>query len=158
MVRAPGGFQGEDLDVLTEYIYSRADETDPRTICWPTIEQVAANQDRVTGNRSAFWQERNYMKDVGNVKAATLLAHGNNDFNVMTKHAAQFYEALKAQGVAAPVLLPPGRARRRAAGRARQLLVHPVPVGPAERRREPAEVVGRARGQRLPAARVDGDR
>ena len=30
MVRAPGGFQGEDLDVLTEYIYSRTDETDPR--------------------------------------------------------------------------------------------------------------------------------
>jgi predicted acyl esterase len=100
MVRAPGGFQGEDLDVLTEYIYSRADETGPeRTICWPTVQQVAANQDRVTGNRSAFWQERNYMKDVGNVRAATLLAHGNNDFNVMTKHAAQFYEALKAQGV-----------------------------------------------------------
>ena len=100
MVRAPGGFQGEDLDVLSEYIYSRADETGPeRTICWPTIQQVAANQDRVTGNRSAFWQERNYMKDVGKVKAATLLAHGNNDFNVMTKHAAQFYEALKTQNV-----------------------------------------------------------
>jgi predicted acyl esterase len=99
MVRAPGGFQGEDLDVLTEYIYSRADETGQRTICWPTIEQVAANQDRATGDRSAFWQERSYMKDVGNVRAATLLAHGNNDFNVMTKHAAQFYEALKAQGV-----------------------------------------------------------
>jgi X-Pro dipeptidyl-peptidase len=100
MVRAPGGFQGEDLDVLTEYIYSRADETGPaRTICWPTIQQVAAGQDRVTGNRSAFWQERNYMKDVGKVKAATLLAHGNNDFNVMTKHAAQLYEALKAQNV-----------------------------------------------------------
>ena len=101
MVRAPGGFQGEDLDVLSEYIYTRADETGPgdRTICWPTIQQVAANQDRVTGNRSAFWQDRNYMKDVANVRAATLLAHGNNDFNVMTKHAAQFYEALKAQGV-----------------------------------------------------------
>jgi predicted acyl esterase len=99
MVRAPGGFQGEDLDVLTEYIYTRADEGPHRTICWPTIQQVAANQDRVTGNRSAFWQERNYMKDVANVKAATLLAHGNNDFNVMTKHAAQLYDALKAQGV-----------------------------------------------------------
>ena len=98
-VRAPGGFQGEDLDVLTEYIYSRADEGDPRTKCWPTVEQVAANQDRATGDRSAFWEERNYMKDVGEIDAATLLAHGNNDFNVMTKHAAQLYAALKAQGV-----------------------------------------------------------
>ena len=39
------------------------------------------------------------MKDVENVHAATLLAHGNNDFNVMTKNAAQFYDALKKQDV-----------------------------------------------------------
>ena len=39
------------------------------------------------------------MKDVKNVHAAALIAHGNNDFNVMTKNAAQFYDALKAQGV-----------------------------------------------------------
>ena len=39
------------------------------------------------------------MKDVKNVHAAALIAHGNNDFNVMTKNAAQFYEALKAQNV-----------------------------------------------------------
>ena len=39
------------------------------------------------------------MKDVKNVHAAALLAHGNNDFNVMTKNAAQFYDALKAQNV-----------------------------------------------------------
>ena len=64
------------------------------------------------------------MKDVENVHAAALLAHGNNDFNVMTKNAAQFYDALKAAGRAAPVLLPPGRPRRRAAGRADQPLVH----------------------------------
>ena len=39
------------------------------------------------------------MKNVQNVHAAALLAHGNNDFNVMTKNAAQFYAALRAQGV-----------------------------------------------------------
>ena len=39
------------------------------------------------------------MKDVAKLKAATLIAHGNNDFNVMTKNAAQLYDALKAQGV-----------------------------------------------------------
>ncbi len=99
MVRAPGGFQGEDLDVLTEYVYTRNDEGTHRTKCWPTIDEVKANQDRATGNRSAFWQDRNYMKDVAKVKAAALVAHGNNDFNVMTKNAAQFYNALKAQNV-----------------------------------------------------------
>ena len=39
------------------------------------------------------------MKDVQNVHAAALIAHGNNDFNVMTKNAAQFYDALRKQGV-----------------------------------------------------------
>ena len=71
----------------------------------------------------------------------------------MTKNAAQFYDALKAQGVAARVLLPPGRPRRRAAGLPDQPVVHEVPVGPGQRRREPAEVVGRA-PRRAPARRA----
>ena len=55
----------------------------------------------MTGNRSAFWDDRDYMKDVkaGKLKAATLVAHGGNDFNVMTKHAAQLYDELKKQNV-----------------------------------------------------------
>jgi predicted acyl esterase len=97
--RAPGGFQGEDLDVLTEYVYSRNDEGPHRMICWPTINQIAVAQDRASGNRSAFWDERSYMRDPSKFKAAALVAHGNNDNNVMTKNAAQFYEALKANGV-----------------------------------------------------------
>jgi predicted acyl esterase len=111
MVRAPhsssnptgnnNAFQGEDLDVLVDGVYSRLDEEaqGERTICVPEIERIEARQDRVTGNRSGFWQERNYMKDVDNVRAASLVAHGNVDFNVMTKHAAQYYDALKRRGV-----------------------------------------------------------
>jgi len=95
MVRAPGGFQGEDLDVLADYVYSRAD----RLICQPVIDNLRANQDRRTGDYSPFWAERDYMPDVGNVHAAVLVAHGINDWNVMTKHAVQFYEAVKALGV-----------------------------------------------------------
>src|SRR6266508_2289415 len=109
MVRAPhsssspsgdnNAFQGEDLDVLADVVYSRIDEVGQRTICQPEIDYLKAHIDRATGNRNAVWQERNYMKDVENVHAAALLAHGNNDFNVMTKNAAQFYDALKKQGV-----------------------------------------------------------
>ena len=158
MVRAPGGFQGEDLDVLTEFIYSRADETGQRTICWPTIEQVAANQDRVTGNRSAFWQDRNYMKDVANVKAATLLAHGNNDFNVMTKHAAQLYEALKAQGVPHQFFFHQGGH----GGAPPDVLVNYWFTRYLWGQQNGVENLPKswvvARGQRLPAAPVGGDR
>jgi hypothetical protein len=110
MVRAPhsaaGGtgnnsYLGEDLDVLIDDVYSRRDENAAgvRTICRPAITDAGVKEDRLTGNRNAFWDERNYMKDVKNVHAAVLLAHGNNDFNVMTKNAAQFYNAIKAQNV-----------------------------------------------------------
>ena len=119
MTRAPFTFQGEDLDVLAEYglLARRRAGPGPRTKCRGVIDNIAATQDRATGDRAPFWEDRNYMNDVDNVQAATLVAHGNNDFNVMTKNAAQFYDALKAQRRPAPVLLPPGRPRRLAAGR-----------------------------------------
>jgi X-Pro dipeptidyl-peptidase len=95
MVRAPGGFQGEDADVLAEYTYTRPDQE----ICRPVLANIAATQDRVTGDYTPFWDARNYMNNIENVHAASLVAHGNNDWNVMTKHAAVYYEALKQRGV-----------------------------------------------------------
>src|SRR5882757_911644 len=95
MVRAPFTYQGEDLDILADVVYSRADQS----ICRPVIDELAAQQDRTTGDFSRFWNDRNYMKDVRHVRAAVLIAHGNNDFNVMTKNMAQFYDAIKKQGV-----------------------------------------------------------
>ncbi|MBC6471053.1 Xaa-Pro dipeptidyl-peptidase [Actinomadura alba] len=103
-VAAPGGYQGEDTDVLAEYVYTRAD----KQICRKVIEQLAQEQDRVTGDYSGFWDERNYMNDVGKVHAAVLVAHGLNDWNVKTKHAAQWYKALKARGVPHKIYLHQG--------------------------------------------------
>jgi X-Pro dipeptidyl-peptidase len=94
-VVAPGTFQGEDLDVLAEYVYTRADQE----ICQPVIEEIRQEQDRVTGDYSPFWNERNYLKDVRNVRAATLVVHGLNDWNVKDVNAEQWYEAIKKQGV-----------------------------------------------------------
>ena len=94
-VRAPGGFQGEDLDVLAEYTYTRPDQI----ICRAVIADIVATQDRVTGDYSPIWDTRNYMNDIDDLKAAALVAHGNNDWNVMTKHAATFYEALRERDV-----------------------------------------------------------
>jgi predicted acyl esterase len=96
MVRAPQTFQGEDLDVLGEYIYTRADQQ----ICRDeAIYDLRLIQDRVTGDYNADWDARNYMNDVDKVTAAVIVAHGNNDWNVMTKNAFQWYEALRARGV-----------------------------------------------------------
>ncbi|PXY28741.1 Xaa-Pro dipeptidyl-peptidase [Prauserella flavalba] len=94
-VVAPGGFQGEDADVLAEYVYTR----DDRAICRPMIDELAREQDRVTGDYSAFWHERNYLDDARDVRASVLVVHGLNDWNVTTSQAARWYEALGKAGV-----------------------------------------------------------
>jgi len=99
MVRGPGGWQGEDSDVLTDVVYTRQDETYPRMKCRSLIEQIGRDEDRVSGDRNAFWDERNLNALVPNMHAAVLLVHGNNDNNVMTKNATAFYDAVKKQGV-----------------------------------------------------------
>lgn len=89
-VVAPGTFQGEDLDVLAKYVYTRAD----REICKGVIDGLEATQDRVTGDYSSFWDERNYVNDAKNIKASVFVVHGLNDWNVKTKHSVQWWNAL----------------------------------------------------------------
>ncbi|MGW5054424.1 Xaa-Pro dipeptidyl-peptidase [Actinokineospora sp. NPDC004072] len=90
-VVAAGGFQGEDADVLAEYVHTRAD----RAVCRPVIDALGVAQDRVTGDYSRFWDERNYLNDVHKVKASVLAVHGLNDWNVKMGQVAQWYDALK---------------------------------------------------------------
>jgi X-Pro dipeptidyl-peptidase len=94
-VVAAGGFQGEDADVLAEYVYTRAD----RQVCRPVIDGLTRDQDRVTGDYTPFWDVRNYRNDVGKVRASVLAVHGLNDWNVKSEQVATWYEALKARGV-----------------------------------------------------------
>ncbi|TDC95127.1 Xaa-Pro dipeptidyl-peptidase [Saccharopolyspora aridisoli] len=94
-VVAPGGYQGEDADVLAEYVHTRAD----REPCRPVIDGLTAEQDRITGDYSQFWDERNYLDDVDEVHAAVLSVHGLNDWNVKTRQAAQWYQALREHDV-----------------------------------------------------------
>lgn len=94
-VVAPGGFQGEDADVLAEYVYTR----DDRDVCRPVIDELATEQDRVTGDYSEFWDERNYLDDVGNVRASVLAVHGLRDWNVTLSQVTNWYEALAEHGV-----------------------------------------------------------
>lgn len=95
LVVAPGGYQGEDTDVLADYVLTR----DNPQVCAPVIQDLVDTQDRVTGDYSPFWAERDYMRDVENVEAAVLAQHGLNDWNVKTLHTAQWYDAVADQGV-----------------------------------------------------------
>lgn len=94
-VVAPGGYQGEDADVLAKYVHTRAD----REPCRAVIDQLTADQDRITGDYSGFWDERNYLNGVGKVHAAVLSVHGLNDWNVKTRQAAHWYAALREHDV-----------------------------------------------------------
>ncbi|HEX2175662.1 MAG TPA: Xaa-Pro dipeptidyl-peptidase [Nocardioidaceae bacterium] len=103
-VVAPGGFQGEDTDVLARAVLTRAR---PST-CRPVLRRLTRRQDRRTGDYSAFWAQRNYVDDADRVRAAVLVAHGLRDWNVKTKHAGQWYAALRRAGVPHKIYLHQG--------------------------------------------------
>lgn len=101
LVRSPGGYLGEDIDVLYDFI--RSGNSARRDFCDCTVrENVMAKQmDRRTGDLNAFWTGRDYLNDLGPMRAATLMSHAFNDWNVMPEHSVRIYEALKAKGVPA---------------------------------------------------------
>jgi X-Pro dipeptidyl-peptidase len=99
LVRSPGGYLGEDVDVLYDFINSGDPEMRPH--CDATIRdgEMAAGQDRLTGDYNDFWAGRDYLNVVDGVEAATLMSHAFNDWNVMPEHSFRISEALKDRGV-----------------------------------------------------------
>ena len=99
LVRHPGGYMGEDLDVLYDFINSG--NPDRRDYCNEKIrdELMAQNIDRLSGDYSEFWAGRDYGNQLGKFKAATLMAHAFNDWNVMPEHSVRIYAALKQKGI-----------------------------------------------------------
>src|SRR5690554_5465276 len=103
LVRSPGGYLGEDIDVLYDFIHSGAEEF--REYNNQTIRdtELAEGMDRVTGDYNDFWAGRDYLNDLEPLKAAVLMAHGFNDWNVMPEHSFRIYDALKQKGVPAKI-------------------------------------------------------
>ena len=99
LVRSPGGFLGEDVDVLYDFINSGDPER--RELCNGSVreETLNAGQDRKTGDYNDFWEGRDYLNQVDGIRAATLMAHGFNDWNVMPEHSFRIAQALKERGV-----------------------------------------------------------
>jgi X-Pro dipeptidyl-peptidase len=108
LVRSPGGYLGEDVDVLYDFVASGPPAT--RAVCdriWKG-GVFAAGLDRATGDFNDFWASRELLPHVGNIRAAVLLAHGLNDFNVMPSHSVRIYEAMKARGLPVSLYLHQG--------------------------------------------------
>jgi X-Pro dipeptidyl-peptidase len=107
LVRSPGGYLGEDVDVLYDFIHSNPENC---AYCDSIVRDgaMAKGQDRVKGDYSDFWVKRDLMTNIKSFKAAILMAHGFNDWNVMPSHSIRFIKTLEAQGVPVQVYLHQG--------------------------------------------------
>ena len=98
LVRAPGGYPGEDIDVLFDFIFSGFPEV--RDYCLANVrDEMTASLDRATGDYSDFWAGRDYLNHIDGVRAATLMSHGFNDWNVMPEHSYRISMALRERSV-----------------------------------------------------------
>ncbi|MCL1874514.1 MAG: CocE/NonD family hydrolase, partial [Clostridiales bacterium] len=111
-VVSPYNYQGEDADMLADGSfgfgstpafqphYTAVPKTGPAALYEEFLNQMHINQDRDTGDYNSFWDDRNYLTTIDDVRddCGILIMHGLRDWNVKTKQADQFYRALKDAG------------------------------------------------------------
>ncbi|MEH1014436.1 Xaa-Pro dipeptidyl-peptidase [Micromonospora sp. CPCC 206060] len=67
--------------------------------CADLLARLRADSAESTGDYNAYWQERDYRRAAGNVRASVFVAHGVNDLNVTTSQFARWWDALAEEGV-----------------------------------------------------------
>ncbi len=103
-VVAPGGFPGEDADVLAKAVLTRRDPE----VCADVVAALERDQDRRTGDSNAFWADRDYRRHAHRVRASVFAVHGLNDHNVRTGQFGRWWQALAGHGVSRRVWLHQG--------------------------------------------------
>ncbi len=99
LIRHPGGWMGEDMDVIYDFIHSGDESKRERNNEVIRDKELRGGMDRITGDWNDFWATRDYLLDMEPMKAALLMSHGFNDWNVMPIHSFRIYEAAKAKGL-----------------------------------------------------------
>jgi X-Pro dipeptidyl-peptidase len=105
LVRSPGGYLGEDVHALYDFVHSGR----VRAACdkiWR--DGIFAQADRQTGDFNQFWADRDQTPLVKNIHAAVLFAHGFNDWNVMPEHTLRMWDALKDRSPSAKLYMSQG--------------------------------------------------
>lgn len=108
LVRHPGGYMGEDIDVLYDFIHSGDPDNREGCNCDIRDKLYAENQDRITGDLNDFWKGRDYSRKLDRVQAAVLMSHGLNDWNVMPSHTLRIHEILKGKDIPLQLYLHQG--------------------------------------------------
>lgn len=113
LVVAPGGFPGEDADVLAEETFSRrlqpGDFHNVKDIWKNQIKKINHGQDRTTGDYNTFWDARNYHKNFKNITADIFMVHGLNDWNVKPRNVERLWNGIKHNGVTQKLILHQGQ-------------------------------------------------
>jgi len=99
LVRSPGGYLGEDIDVLYDFIHSGDEAKRPYNNATVRDTEMMEGMDRITGDYNKFWAGRDYLNDMKPMKAALLMSHGFNDWNVMPEHSYRIYKAASDKGL-----------------------------------------------------------
>lgn len=99
LIRHPGGYMGEDIDVLYDFIHSGYETSRKYCDCNIRDEGMLKEFDRTNGDYNEFWKSRDYIHQLDSMKAAMLMAHAFNDWNVMPEHSYRIYQAAKKKGL-----------------------------------------------------------
>lgn len=108
LIRHPGGYMGEDIDVLYDFINSGDPDRRDWCNCEVRDKLMLAKHDRMTGDYNEFWAGRDYLNQLQPLKAAMLMSHAFNDWNVMPEHSVRIYDAVRAKGVPCQIFLHQG--------------------------------------------------
>ena len=95
LVRHPGGWLGEDIDSLYDFINSGNPTGRARSDRLYRDGEFARYRDRRGGDYNKFWADRDLLRFAGNIKCAVLMAHGFNDWNVVPEHSVRISQAVK---------------------------------------------------------------
>ena len=99
LVRSPGGYLGEDIDVLYDFIHSGDESKRAYSNSKIRDTEMKNGMDRISGDYNDFWAGRDYLNDMAPMKAALLMSHGFNDWNVMPEHSYRIYKKAREMGI-----------------------------------------------------------
>lgn len=95
LVRSPGGWLGEDIDSLYDFINSGNPANRARGNALYRDGEFAKGRNRQNGDENEFWQKRDLLRFAGGIKCAVLMAHAFNDWNVVPEHSVRISLAIK---------------------------------------------------------------
>ncbi|HLO97588.1 MAG TPA: Xaa-Pro dipeptidyl-peptidase [Fimbriimonas sp.] len=95
LVRHPGGWLGEDIDSLYDFINSGNPAGRENSNKLYRDGEFVKGRDRVTGDYNEFWAGRDLLPHAKNIRCAVLMAHAFNDWNVVPEHSVRISEAVR---------------------------------------------------------------